>query len=376
MGGGRKYLLLFWLVVLIVPLVQSGLKIFKGGALKGAITPAPDVDFSFSGWFDGSYQKAKEEYLNENFGFRNDMVRLHNQINYSLFKIARINGAVVGKENYLYEQKYIEEYYGRNFIGDSAIDQRVFKIKRLADTLNSLNKKLIVVMAPSKARFFPEFIPDSLRGSIGPCNYDRYADDFARAGIITMDCNKYFAHLRDTCSFPLFAKYGIHWSLYGASFVRDSLLNLIGKVTNKTLPRWDKQFYVSPTPLDTDNDLGDAMNLIFKMKSGPLAYPTYTLPEGVQPVPVRLISIGDSFYWTMITLKIHEALVDDQFWYYNNEVWPARYRPDQNRLTYGDLNMRDEINNGEVFLLICSELNISDIGFLFVDDAYKLFYGQ
>lgn len=376
MRGGRKYLLLFWLIVLIAPLLQSGFKVFKGGALKGAIIPVPDVEFTLKGWFDGSYQHGKEEYLNEHFGFRNDLVRLHNQINFSLFKIASVRDAVVGKEDYLFERKYIEEYYGRNFIGDSAIDRRIFMIQRIADTLNSLNKKLIVVMAPSKARFFPEYIPDSLRGPIVPGNYEKYAEGFSRTGIVTMDCNKYFANLRDTCSYPLFARYGIHWSLYGASFVRDSLLTLIGRVTNKSLPRWDKQFYVSPTPLDTDNDLGDAMNLIVKVKPGPLAYPTYTLPETVQPVPVRLISVGDSFYWTMTSLKIHEALVDDQFWYYNSEVWPPRFGANNNRLTYADLNIKDEIYNNEVFLLICSEINISNIGFSFVDDAYKLFYGQ
>ena len=68
-------MLLFRLIVLIAPLLQSGFKVFKGGALKGAIIPVPDVEFTLKGWFDGSYQQGKEEYLNEHFGFRNDLVR-------------------------------------------------------------------------------------------------------------------------------------------------------------------------------------------------------------------------------------------------------------------------------------------------------------
>jgi hypothetical protein len=39
-----------------------------------------------AGWINGDYQREKEKYFNDQFGFRNDFVRLHNQIGYSLFK--------------------------------------------------------------------------------------------------------------------------------------------------------------------------------------------------------------------------------------------------------------------------------------------------
>jgi hypothetical protein len=141
----KRNLMIFWMVILFVPFIQWGLHLFKGGELKGGVVIAPDVEFSLAGWINGDYQREKEKYFNDQFGFRNDFVRLHNQIGYSLFKKMNANGVVVGKDSYLFEKPYIECLFGENYVGDSIIIDRVRKLKMLRDTFNRMGKHLVVV---------------------------------------------------------------------------------------------------------------------------------------------------------------------------------------------------------------------------------------
>ena len=69
----HKILLIFILAVIFIPIIQGGFKIFKIRDLKGAFTPAENADFSTDSAFTTGYQEKKEKYLNENFGFRNDV---------------------------------------------------------------------------------------------------------------------------------------------------------------------------------------------------------------------------------------------------------------------------------------------------------------
>ena len=94
-----KYLVAgFLLLALWAPQVQDGLQIFKGGELNGAFTKPDDIVFSFENWFNGTFALKKEEFLRTSFGFQGDMVRLHNQIDYTLLREVNANGVVLGKE--------------------------------------------------------------------------------------------------------------------------------------------------------------------------------------------------------------------------------------------------------------------------------------
>src|SRR5579872_5274432 len=112
-----KYLLFgLFLFLLWAPMLQNRFNVFKGGELKGAFVKPDDIHFSFKNWFDGTYAPKKEGYIRSSFGFQGDLVRLYNQIDYSIFKIANTDNVVVGNDDYLYEDRYIISYYGRDFV--------------------------------------------------------------------------------------------------------------------------------------------------------------------------------------------------------------------------------------------------------------------
>ena len=85
--------------------------------MKGSFTKLEDTTLTVDGWLSGNYQLTHQDYIDQNIGFRNVLVRTYNQMHYSLFDNARANQVVVGKDNYLYEENYIKAHLGRDFVG-------------------------------------------------------------------------------------------------------------------------------------------------------------------------------------------------------------------------------------------------------------------
>src|SRR5688572_27194692 len=148
-------LAIFVLLTLFLPLAQSRMGLVEVKPLSGAVVYPEKHPFTLSGWFDGSYQKNKEEYVNDMFGFRNLCVRVNNQIAFSLFGEVKANEVVIGKEGYLFEEQYIKSYLGEDFIGDSKVKKKMASLKYISDTLAKLNKQLMLVFSVGKASFYP-----------------------------------------------------------------------------------------------------------------------------------------------------------------------------------------------------------------------------
>ncbi len=121
------------------------------------------ISFSWPSWWDGSYSGLRTEWINENFGFRNYLVCFTNQIKFSIFKKSNTNDFIIGKNNYLYQLGYIEQYTGKLYQGRKTLEDSVKKIKQLQEELIKRNKHFLIVMAPSKARVYPEYLPDEIQ---------------------------------------------------------------------------------------------------------------------------------------------------------------------------------------------------------------------
>ena len=137
--------------VMLLPLFQYLFVTFNVKQLQGAIARFDNIQFSDTAWHSESYQKRKEKFLNQEFGFRNTLVRFNNELYFRIFKLAKANGVIVGKENYLFEEGYIKDYYGMNFIGNDKINGVVNRLIKIDSVFKTMNKTLLVVFAPGKA---------------------------------------------------------------------------------------------------------------------------------------------------------------------------------------------------------------------------------
>ena len=380
MKSNKLHTFLFALVIaaLFLPMIQMVKPFVEVGPLFGSIVPTAKDSLTLEAWFDGTYQENRNKYINEQFGFRNTAVRLHNQIAFSLFGKAKANGVIIGKEDYLYEIKYINAYRGAEEINQSELDSNLFMLKAIQSKLKEKGVELIVVMNPGKASFYSEFIPDEFPIVSNRSYYSEYQIGLESQGIQHIDFGKWFREMKGKTPAPLFPKTGIHWSQYGATLAADSLVNYCMKLFGKNMNEfvWDKNNLPLQTTMESvDDDIGLGMNLYLPIDVLPMAYPRVSgkvkvdsANKGIQP---KVAVISDSYFFNLMQLpwapNIFESL---NFYFYNKQL---HKRPEGTMTNSDPLSQMKEIEKSNVVFVMATECNMDKLGWGFISSAYKYF---
>lgn len=338
--------------------------------LRGAITKVEQPKLNAASWFSEDFQSQAEKYLNQNFGFRNFFVRLNNQLKYSLFNAAQANGVIIGKQNYLYEESYILAYLGKDFIGEEAIADQMQKLKFVQDALKTRNIDIILVLAPGKGSFYPEFIPDKydIRDK-SITNHQVYVEQAKLNQVNYIDFSTWFLNQKDTSTYHLYPKTGIHWSYYGANIATDSLVSYIESLRNIDMPDmvWDT-IEVRNNLYGVDNDIEKGMNLLSSIPNYPMPYPRISISQENKTKPKAII-VADSYYWQLHNAGYSKNLFDHgEFWFYNNQVYPPRSK---NGTKVKDLKLLDEIYQRDVIIIMCTEPFLKRQFWGFIDNCYN-----
>ncbi|MFT4758477.1 MAG: hypothetical protein ACI9XO_002811 [Paraglaciecola sp.] len=373
----KQNLFLFVLFCLLVPMIQHTFNVVNETPLRGAVAKVePPTAATWTTWMDGSFQKDYAHYYNHNFGFRGELVRVRNQIEYSLFHQSNAKSVLIGQEDYLYEKGYINAYLGKDFIGDSLINARTKQLKEIRDTLLELGTDVLVVFAAGKGSFFPEYFPEKYQG-IEPqrTNYQAYCEAYEALDIPYIDFNKWFVNMRKKTEYPLYAKAGIHWSKYGEYLVMDSLINYLEGYFQKPLshPILD-EIQVSETNLDTDYDIGRGLNLIFPVPTYEMAYPKFHFSKDNSHFRPNVLMVADSYYWGMFNYGLSKKVFDNsEFWFYSNAIYPIR-KEIVSQIKYA--NVQADIEKTDLVILLGSENGYSAFPFKFLPILHKTYYEE
>ena len=118
----------------------------------------------------------------------------------------------MGTHHCLYQEPYINAYYGEDFAGYKTIRERSIKLKAIQDTFAKLGKSLVLVYAPNKAAYYPEYFPEHrVHDKKGVTNLEEYRRMADSLGINQIDMNAWFISMKKTTHELLFSKQGIHW---------------------------------------------------------------------------------------------------------------------------------------------------------------------
>lgn len=357
------FLLLF--LSLCYPLMEQGIKITHfAHKLDGTSIKPERVPLSLENITNNTYQNNREERLKYNLYIKGFFIRLNNQLKYWAFNKLRGNGAVEGKEKYLYYSNFIDEFYGFNYIGEEKILERINELKTLSDSLNNHQVKFMFIIAPNKARVYGEYIPDNyIKLTSTPTNYDVFIAQLQRNQIEYLDLNGYFTSLYGTTDYPLFTKGGIHWSDYGSYIGLDSIISKI-EVTLDTqlLTPIRKDTLISKKPKKEDNDIANVNNLLFLDEAyyeEKLAYFSLGIDSSKGSYKPNVLVISDSFYWNLYHNKVPHKLFDSKssFWYYNSSIWPDSEGNGTKNVTEIK-NMRENLYSRDIVLFMITEGNL------------------
>lgn len=361
--------------LLILPAIQKESPLIKVKRLHGDYVLASKPVFEWENWFNGKFQEEFDTYLEDHIGFRPLLVRLTNQIDFSLFNLTRAEGVVIGENGYLYEYDYIRAYTGGDFLGEANIDKRMRRVKFVQEHLKKeYDVDFVVVFEPGKASVYPEYIPQNyLETSNVGNNYDSFLKKAKEHGVRFIDYNSYFQMLKDTVPYPLYAHYGTHWTPYGMSFVADSLVRYMEKLRKMEMRTLHvDSIVVEQKPREEDYDIAFAMNLLFRLPDREkLAYPVFSFgPPAWKYLPMVLV-VGDSYFWNIFNTNIPYILFKNQaFWYFGKWVYPETYR---DTLQVSQLNLRKEVEKQEFVFLMVTERFLHKFDWAFVDNLYKIY---
>lgn len=355
----KMMLLALPLALLWLPWAQQCFRLADEWPLHGHSEPSPAAEFTWESLLSGDFAQAFEQQLKELTGFRAHLIRLRNQVYFSLFDIAKANAVVVGKEGMLLDVEYIDAYYGSDFVGQDSLLRTMLRWKELQDTLLRHGTHAVLVFAPGKASFFPESFPEHLRRPQRPhTNYAFMRHLCDSLGVTTIDLKAHFHAMADTSRYPLFTRGGIHWSEYGATLAQVQLGSELGAMLQRPLDSIGLRIELSTVPRGTDDDIERGMNLLFKLPRDTLAYaiPAYS-KTGHAPT---LLAIGDSYYWNLFLNGFRDRLCrHGGFWYYFREAHPNEVFQGRN---VDQLTLREEVLKNEVLLLMMTEPQLRRFG--------------
>jgi len=307
------YLLLLFIII-VLPVLQMKFKLVSDQELSSVRArdleqlPDPTIGNVFSGKYQGKFEK----WFGQNFGFREYLIKFHNQIIYSIFRESPVEGVVVGKN---------EQLFGIDDL--SAYMQLPEPFKRepietiaamLAEAQSLLSKRgivFIVLITPNKAILYPEFIPDSYTNVIKYNhyneneNYKTYISSLSRHGVNYVDGIQILKSLKQDINYPLFPRGGYHWNNLGAVIVIKDLIHKIEQLTNKSMVH----LVLNGVNVDhyghgPDVDIAQALNLWIFPCSFICPRPLLSSVEPPHCFKPRIMFEGGSYNWTLLGMLL------------------------------------------------------------------------
>lgn len=360
----------------VFPMLAGFMKKDRTPHLTGLVinNANPDSLLSKDTWLSGEYQNLKDDYNNDHWAFKELFVRLNNQFYYEAFNQIRVNSFVMGKDDYVYSESYIFSAYGDDYVGRDRIMSRLKKAKVLQDTLKKKGIDLVLVFAPGKGEYCIEQIADKYKHPVVRTNYQDYSAITKELGINVLDLKAYFQQLKPRTPYPLFPKFGHHWSYYGECIAADTIIGYIEHLHHCDMPAivWNKTEVVD-TSRSRDNDVLKSMNLYRNPPQNmKLAYPEVMFEQDSLKNRTRVLTISDSYWYGPVYMGVPQnCFAGGQFWYYYNKVIPSPVQGE--KVEVWQLDLKENIESNQVVMILYSDGNLPTFGSAFIEDAYELY---
>jgi len=195
--------------------------------------PAPKFDSLHFLLSNREYTNSAEKYFNDNYGFRDILIRVNNQIDYSLFKVSK--NILIGDNNWLYYKDSMEKTaVSLQQVNDSSFVEVVQHIKRINAHLKSKDIMLVVMPIPDKSTIYPEF---NTRNTIILSKKNQFASFMhilkADSEIHSVDVLSTFQSEKKR--YQVFHKTDMHWNDVGATFTSIKTVELLAQLNNMSL---------------------------------------------------------------------------------------------------------------------------------------------
>ena len=221
-------------------------------------------------------------------------VRARNQIILSVLKRSPTLEVVIGRDDELFEQVYIDEYCVRGATPAKEIEAWSHDIRAIQDGVTRSGKGFVYLLSPSKAALYPEKLPLNACPSVVAARPDKvgpFVEALRMRNVTYVDGVALMARNRRAFPFPLFPRGGSHWGAVGAALA----LGEIARAAPTRMGPFVFDWSGLPRASGDDTDLVGLLNLL----RPDLNYPTAAIMRAGAPGDCaqapRIVAIGTSF---------------------------------------------------------------------------------
>lgn len=371
----RKYwFIVVFALTLMIPIYG---KLLDTNITLNGVTSAPEtVKASLETLSNGEYQA----YLNSKWEFdfpgKKFLLRIRNQLLYSVCKVSPNSNVVIGKDQYLYEPGYIlfeiqayppssEEYFitlGAN-------------LSRLQKLLDENGKELYIFITPSKAHFCREYIPDYLEFLnheewFSYTNYTKLLEILNDNNIPYFDSVEFIETSIDSglMESPVFYKSGIHWNHTWGQTCAAEFVNYMNLCSTYDLTTVTVKELVSDKPISPDTDLYSSLNLIADAQEQ--WYSTEINIDSEGKDHPNVFFRGGSFMGQSIQSLIRNGVFGEDVHFENNYYFADQYTL-SNTLSsftaYDEIDLDSLVGRSDILILEVNEGAIYTMSWGFIE---------
>ena len=215
--------------------------------------PAPEVSPDI--YNIEPFPQEYENYFNDNFPFRQILLKSYIYIKYKLFNQSPFpEKVIIGKDGWLYEGAIERDIYeGVKKITDDTLEMIIDELHCRAKKYKENNIRLFVAFAPSKYRIYPEYLPDYIvkRNDYAQKLIDRLCND----SLITYIPLEPVL-LENKKKINLYHKNDNHWNLLGGLYAANEILRVMSREISGIEPN-DLSLFRIETSSDIRGNLSD-----------------------------------------------------------------------------------------------------------------------
>jgi len=298
--------------------------IYKSAApLHGEHTAAPRPNLSLSHFFSKKAQQNVEAWFNQGIPLKSYIVRTHNQIYYELFSKSYMNKntVLIGTDDYLYEKYFIEAYCNpsnKQFKNED-LEKWVDNLQQISDFFEKRGKQFIYLISPSKASYFPEFLPPAYACNAVPTrpNYYLAVNELKKKDFSFVDSSELLLAAKESHPPIGFPQGGSHWTHFGAALVLQEILNKLKYKEGVPPPTIHFTYTIDNRPKGTDRDLLELANLLDVRRKYPVPVLAITnVNVNSQNAAKKLAIVGTSFIHTIGDILQQQKLFSQVDFYY------------------------------------------------------------
>lgn len=381
----RTLLIGIFVLLTALPGLQMAFRFVPEQSLNGVRVDPKKPSLTLATWWKGDLQSQAQAWFDEHIGFRGHAVRTNNQIGLSLWHEASskaVDTPVLGRRMMVYEDGYITAYDGNDPFPDRQLLKLARGLRRVQDGLTQRGIAFVLLIAPSKASVYPEYLPSGLVRPDGlrpRTAYERMLPMLRSEGVHVVDGHAILMEQKSLAPHAVFPPGGVHWNRYAAALVVARTWQFLGQQLGRTLVDLRcRAVHEDDAPSETDQET-DAADLLNAWHVGhadwrfprPDLY-AYDAGDAFRP---KIVVVGDSF-WTMPASIIadHQMASRSDFYYYFNEFKARANDPDGSGPPPGDFHRGmtwEHVFSADAVIVEVAEITIGMAGYGFIEKARR-----